>query len=162
MSGKGRAHRRPDAGVVGLLVEILGGSADLRGAACTAEPRLYDPDVSAQALGYESDEEREAAIAATCISCPVRGACWAWASEQSANRIAGPTAASYSVGLVMRSRKPGRPRPTVAALQAPSTPEPATEDPEPMPARPRPSGRRGARSRVRPSIHRNTRHRRTR
>lgn len=151
---RARAVRRE--GVVELLELVLIGSADLRGAACRGRGPLFDPDVGHRALGYDSDEERETAVAATCISCPARGACWAWASGLNSQRVAGPTAASVSVASSMRSRPSGRPR-RRAALQAPTELTPASEDPEPTLARPRPTRRRGARHRVRPSIHRSRR-----
>lgn len=130
-------------GPVALAVAILTGSANLRGAACTRNPRLFDPDVSASALGFTSHRDREKAVEATCVGCPARGACWAWASELPSMRITGPTAATSGVKSVMRPRRPRPPRT--------ATPE----DPADVPDPPRPARRRGARSRGRPSIHRN-------
>jgi hypothetical protein len=158
-----RRYAQPRGGAVELLERILTGSADLAGANCRGLGPLFDPDVPAESLGYAGRDEREEAIAATCVSCPVRGQCWAWASELSMSYVVGPTAATASVPLVMRHRPPGRPPRPVAALQAAGEPPPAPEDPEPAPGRPRPAPapapprparRRGARSRVRPSIHR--------
>lgn len=146
-----RGYAQPKGGVVELLARILTGSENLRGAACAGRGPLFDPDVPAEALGYAGRDEREEAIAATCISCPVRGQCWAWASELSMSYVVGPTAATASVPLVMRHRPPGRPPRPVAALKESAEPPPAPEDPEPARDRPRP---RGARHRVHPSIHR--------
>lgn len=70
--------RRYD-GPVALAAEILRGTANLRGAACTAQPRLYDPDVSAEELGL-TDAERWGRVKATCVQCPARGRCWEWAN----------------------------------------------------------------------------------
>lgn len=144
-----RRPNRTHDGPVALAVAILTGSENLSGAACVGRARLFDPDVSHDALGFSSPSAREAAVAATCISCPARGRCWAWASELTQHRrVTGPTAATSGIAETMRARRPGRPR-----SKASATPE----DPDPEPSRPRRSQRRGARSRVRPSIHRRRR-----
>lgn len=144
----GRVLARHD-GPVALAAMILTGSADLRGAACTANPRLFDPDVDHAALGFSSMSAREAAVAATCQTCPARGACWAWASGLNSSRVTGPTAYTAGIAESMRQRRRGRPRQ--------STPSAMSEDPAPVPSPPRPTQRRGTRSRVRPSIHRKRR-----
>lgn len=100
-----RRHQRemlPD--VVTLLEKVLAGSADLRGAACTENPRLFDPDVAHTDLGYPTPQARRAAIEATCVGCPVRRECWAWAHRQPGSRVVGPTAATSSVGMVFGKR----------------------------------------------------------
>lgn len=137
-------------GPVALAVAILTGSADLSGAACTENARLFDPDVPAESLGYETDRARERAVEATCVSCPARGACWAWASGLSTQRIVGPTAATAGLAGSMRPR---RGRPTTASGQR----SPASGGPDPEPARPRPPRRPGAQRRGRPSVHRRRR-----
>lgn len=141
---------RGKQGPVDLVAALLTGSADLRGAACAGMGRLFDPDVAHAELGYPDQIARERAISATCVGCPVRAECWAWASRLPSLRVTGPTAASSSVGLVMRARKPGRPR-----AEAPYRPRrPAAELPAPEIPRPGPARRRGARSRITPSINR--------
>ena len=166
MSGKGRANRRPDAGALGLLVEILRDSENLRGAKCVDYRDEFDPDVPAADLGYADEAERWDMCNTVCRACPVRGECWAWASGLTVHRAPlGPTAATQINPF--RMGRPRRSRPALAALLAPTEPEPMPEVPEgqePEISRPGPTQRRGARSRVRPSIHRNnrSRHRRTR
>ena len=140
-------------GPVALAVAILTGSADLRGAACTANARLFDPDVLAESLGYGSDRDREWAVETTCVSCSARGACWAWASGLSTQRVMGPTAATMGLAGSMRPRR-GRPARTEAPTTASGRRSPASEDPDPEPAHPRPPRRPGARRRGRPSVHR--------
>lgn len=146
---RGRRSVREKDGPVALAAAILTGSADLRGAACTANARLFDPDVPAQTLGYDTDRAREHAVEATCQRCPARGACWAWASGLSNQRVLGPTAATAGLAGSMRPRR-GRPARTQASTPA----SPASEDPDPEPARPRPFRRPGPRRRGRPSVHR--------
>ena len=85
-------QRRHD-GPVALVAEILKGTAPLHGAACTADPALFDLDVHAETLGYPDEAARWAAVQRVCISCPARGRCWAWSSELTAARQAsGPVA----------------------------------------------------------------------
>lgn len=149
---------RGKQGPVDLVAAILTGSADLRGAACAGMGRLFDPDVAHAELGYPDQIARESAVEATCVGCPVRAQCWAWASRLPSLRVTGPTAASSSVGLVMRARKPGRPRTEAPYRPRKSVTEPPTpEDPEPEIPRPGPARRRGARRRVKPSINRKRR-----
>ncbi len=149
MTAATRNHRatRGKDGAVDLLAAILFGSADLHGAACTGLGRLFDPDVTAAAVGFATDKARHDAIAQTCRGCPVRGQCWAWATRLHPDRVSGPTAGTVSVAGVMNGRGPRRPRRAATAQSIP-------EDPETALARPGPPRRRGARSRVRPSIHR--------
>ena len=90
--------------VVTLLEAILAGSADLRGAACTNSPQLFDPDVPHTDLGYPTPRARARVIEATCVGCPVRRECWAWAHRQPGSRVVGPTAATSSVGMVFGKR----------------------------------------------------------
>lgn len=104
MSAVARARPGKD-GPVALAAAILTGSADLRGAACTANASLFDPDVPAHVLGYRSDRDRERAVEATCVSCPARGDCWAWASRLNPQRITGPTAATAGLAGSMRARR---------------------------------------------------------
>lgn len=138
-----------------LAAAILTGSADLRGAACTEAPRLFDPDVPAESLGYETDRARERAVEATCVSCPARGACWAWASGLSTQRIVGPTAATAGLAGSMRPRR-GRPARAQAPTTASGQQTPVSGDSDPEPARPRPR-RPGPRHRGRPSVNRGRR-----
>ncbi|WP_425476122.1 WhiB family transcriptional regulator [Gordonia oleivorans] len=98
-------HRSLD--VVDLISHILQGSADLRGASCVARPRLFDPDISYSDAGFRSQAEREQAVKALCVGCPVRGECWEWAT--SGARVVGPTAATMFVGSALRVR-PSRQR----------------------------------------------------
>lgn len=133
-------------GAVGLLEAVLRDSPDLRGAACKGRGRWFDPDLSAEAAGFRTNDDREQAITVTCVSCPVRARCWEWATSVSPNRITGPTAASTSIAGAMRWRGPRR----AAALRATED----QEDTETEIATPRPAQRRGARSKVRPSINR--------
>lgn len=140
----GRAHRRPAEGVVGLLVEVLRGSADLRGARCVGHADLFDPDRTAKDLGFSDEDDRWAALCQMCVSCPSRGACWAWSSRQREGRVLGPTATAMANPFRQRRGRP-------------ATPTPSPVDPEPELSRPRPAQPRGARSRVRPSINRNRR-----
>lgn len=84
-------------GPVALAAEILGGSADLRGAACADYARLFDVDVPAADLGHADERERWSAVQRVCRSCPVRGQCWSWATRLPGNRKpSGPTAASVN------------------------------------------------------------------
>lgn len=154
-----RRGRRADEGALGLLVEILRDSENLHGAKCVEYRDEFDPDKLATEIGYASESERWDMCQVVCRACPARGACWAWASRQHESRVSGPTAASQINPFNLRKR--GRPRAEAPYRpRMPATPTPSPEDPEPDPSRPRPSQRRGARSRVRPSI--NRRHRRTR
>lgn len=132
------AKRRPISradthdGPVALAAAILEGSADLRGAACTAHPRLYDPDVRAAGLGYASEAERWDEVQATCISCPARGRCWAWAAELSATRKpAGPLAATMSNPFPVGHAQRRRHRPDDDAELERAEPTEASEPTEP-------------------------------
>ena len=88
--------RRRHDGVVALMATMLEGTTDLRGAACTANPHLFDPDVPAETLGL-TDIERWRAVQATCIGCPARAACWDWAtSVGNHGRPRGPLADSMN------------------------------------------------------------------
>lgn len=136
-TGAARRTARPASyDVVSLLEQILAGSADLRGAACTSHPRLFDPDISHRTLGYASADERHRQVAATCVGCPVRRECWAWVQRTPRLRVSGPTAATMHVGSVLRS-----------------VPSQSEEPPEMSPTV-KVRGRRGARDRVRGSRHR--------
>ncbi len=127
-------------GPVALAAAILEGSANLAGAACTATPRLFDPDVKAADLGHPDEGTRWAAVTRVCRSCPARGRCWQWSQDMAAaRRPAGPTAASVANPFRMRRR--------TSVVVPPTTP----------PATPESRRRRGARARVRPSIHRRRR-----
>ncbi|MET9199033.1 WhiB family transcriptional regulator [Gordonia sp. NPDC003585] len=138
-------HRDPD--VVTLLESILAGSADLHGAACTATPRLFDPDVTHSALGFPTAHARADAVETVCVGCPVRDRCWEWAHHQPKLRVTGPTAASRHVAQALTTRSHSRARrttdtPTVPTCDAVPTPTPS---------------RRGARRRIRGSRHRRRR-----
>lgn len=147
--------RRYD-GPVALASAILTGSADLRGAACTSEPRLYDPDVSAEDLGL-TDRGRWQAVKDLCVACPARGACWEWSTGLSNHaRPRGPLADVYQdpFAAVRRWERrgptaaedppPPTPDPEPEPAEDPPTPEPepptppptTSEDPEPEPRRP--------------------------
>lgn len=90
---------------LGLMVAILRGSADLRGAACVGHARLFDIDVRASEVGHADETHRWAAVAAICQTCPVRGRCWEWASVQPSTRFSGPAAATSGNPFLPRGRQ---------------------------------------------------------
>ena len=97
-------HRR-EAGPVPLMIAILKGSADLAGAKCVADPAAHDPDRRPDET--RTEQQRWAAAVENCRTCPVRGRCWAWATQ---SRVTGVTAASVH---------PGKDRPFTATTDTP-------------------------------------------
>ena len=91
-------------GMVALLESILEDSPQLRGAKCTAQPRLFDPDVRHDELGFISRQARTRAVENCCLSCPARGQCWEWAST-ARGRVSGPTAATANVASALSPRR---------------------------------------------------------
>ncbi|GAA1480622.1 hypothetical protein GCM10009624_10620 [Gordonia sinesedis] len=185
--------RRRHDGPVALMAEILEGTADLRGAACTARPRLFDPDVEHSEVGHTSAADRWREVRRICQSCPARAACWAWATRAPHTRAPlGPTAASVNspfrrvpdratsaVGNVCEGMECDRPcfamglcnahysryvrnpdQPRDRLLRPLAAQRRTYPDQEPAPAPPRSTAKRGARSRIKPSINRSRRHRR--
>lgn len=139
-------------GPLGLLAMILRDAPDLRGARCTEYPREYDPDRTASELGYADEDERWQMVQTICRACPARGACWAWSSSLSRSRVTGPTATAAANPFRLRAAR------RAAACRSAEV----SEDPEPEIIPPRPAQRRGARSKVRPSINRKRRRNRRR
>ncbi|MGY3555652.1 hypothetical protein ACVWY6_003865 [Williamsia sp. R60] len=79
--------------VVALLEWIIRGTNDLRGAACTACPDLFNTAIPSPFLGH-TNASRWALVQATCKTCPARAACWAWAAQTPNSGASGPTAAT--------------------------------------------------------------------
>ena len=105
--GAATLDRQRHDGPVALAAAILRDSADLRGAACAAHARLFDTDVPAGDLGYADESTRWRAVQRVCVGCPVRAACWAWATRLPGNRKpSGPTAASAASPFGNRGGRP--------------------------------------------------------
>lgn len=148
--GKARPQRRA-AGTVSLLAEILEGSADLRGARCVEYPNEFDKTLTAEEIGYADEGERWEMCNVVCRACPARGACWEWAQTLPDHWRAGmgPIADSTINPFSMKRTKAA-----AAAALRDHTASATQIPPEPEIPPPRPTQRRGARSRVRPSVHR--------
>lgn len=132
ISARRRTPPRRFDGPVALAAEILRGTADLRGAACTSEPKLYDPDVQASELGL-TDVERWEAVKAICVGCPARGRCWEWASGLNGHRRPRGPLADVQSDPFAGVRRWDRRR---AGIPDPD-PEPRPPKPEPKPRPPR-------------------------
>ena len=102
-----RQRRQPPLDVVALLVEIVRTTTPLHGAACQGKHQLFDLDVRAADLGYPNEGTRWDEVRRTCTGCPVRGQCWAWASNQKQGRVSGPTAATQVNPINMRRNRIG-------------------------------------------------------
>ncbi|MDH3026833.1 transcriptional regulator [Gordonia alkanivorans] len=76
--------RRQDAGDVALLIAILQGRPNLRGAACVAAPGLFDPRRPDE--DADETEYRHTAAVSMCRSCPALEACRAHADTQPTTR----------------------------------------------------------------------------
>lgn len=142
------AHQGP----VALIAAILTGSENLHGARCTEFPREFDPDVLAEDLGYEDEGERWQMVQTICRACPARGACWEWSRSLAWNRITGPTATAAANPFRLRAARRAAAR---SAVEVSEVPEGGIEAQQPV-------QRRGARSRVKPSVNRKRRRNRRR
>lgn len=79
----------PTAAARVLAAAVTAGTPELPGAACTQDPRLFDPRRAERYAGGEKPDtaaQRHAAAAAICHRCPVLHACRRWLDTVPRNR----------------------------------------------------------------------------